>query len=103
MMVNAVKGKLGEMIAGQPAIIISSRCKNLRKALNGSYQYKRIATSGERYSEKPDKGAYSHIANAFEFMVDGTGASKELRSSSKFKEYYEGGRQPEPQHWSPYD
>jgi len=103
IMVNAVKGKLGQMIGGQPAIIISSKCKNLRKALNGSYQYKRIATSGERYSEKPDKGAYSHIANAFEFMVDGTGASKELRSSNKFKEYYEQGRQPEPQNWNPYD
>lgn len=91
IMVNAVKSKLGQMINGQPAIIISSKCKNLRKALNGSYQYKRIATSGERYSEKPDKGAYSHIANAFEFMVDGTGASKELRTSDKMQQYMNNG------------
>lgn len=87
IMVNAVKNKLGQMINGQPAIIISSRCKNLRKALNGSYQFRRIAASGERYSEKPDKGAYSHIANAFEFMVDGTGASKELRTSDRMAEF----------------
>ena len=87
IMVNAVKMKLGQMINGQPAIIISSRCKNLRKALNGSYQFRRIAASGERYSEKPDKGAYSHIANAFEFMVDGTGASKELRTNDRMADF----------------
>ena len=91
IMVDAVKGLLGKMIGGQPALVISSRCKNLRKALNGSYQYRRISTSGERYAEKPDKGAFSHIANALEFLVDGTGASKELRTSNKFKEAGRGG------------
>ena len=97
-MVNAVKNMLGKMINGQPALVISSRCKNLRKALNGSYQYKRIATSGERYLEKPDKGMYSHIANAMEFMVDGTGASKDLRLSDRhMKKTFR------PKEWSPYD
>lgn len=98
IMVNAVKDMLGKMINGQPALVISSRCKNLRKALNGSYQYKRIATSGERYSEKPDKGMFSHIANAMEFMVDGTGASKDLRLSDRHMQ-----KSFKPKAWSPYD
>jgi hypothetical protein len=83
-MVEAVKAKLGKLIAGQPALTISSKCTMLRKALNGSYQYKRVNVSGERYAEKPDKGAYSHVANALEFLIDGSGASRELVSSSKF-------------------
>ena len=83
-MVEAVKRKLGQMIQGQPALVISSKCSTLRKALNGSYQYKRVNVSGERYAEKPDKGRFSHVANALEFLVDGTGASRELVSSNKF-------------------
>jgi hypothetical protein len=86
-MVEAVKKKLGEIRVGQPAIIISSKCKQLRKGLNGSYQYKRINVSGEKYTEKPDKGPYSHICNAFEFLLDGTGASRELLSSNQFKNH----------------
>lgn len=82
---EAVKKDMSQTIAGQQKILISSKCKRLRKALNGSYQYKRINVSGERYADKPDKGAYSHVANAFEFLMDGTGSSRELKSSNKFK------------------
>ena len=82
-MVEAVKVKFGKILAGQPSILISSKCKNLRKGLNGGYEYKRINVSGEKYKDKPDKGMYSHICNAFEFLVDGTGASRELKSSNK--------------------
>lgn len=86
-MVEAVKKKLGEIRVGQPAIIISTKCKQLRKGLNGSYQFKRINVSGEKYAEKPDKGPYSHVCNAFEFLLDGTGASRELVSSNKYKNH----------------
>ena len=84
-MVEAVKVKFGKLLLGQPAILISSNCKSLRKGLNGGYEYKRINVSGDKYKDKPDKGKYSHICNAFEFLVDGTGASRELKSSNKFK------------------
>jgi len=84
-MVEAVKTKFGKLLVGQPAILISSKCKTLRKGLNGGYEYKRINVSGDKYKDKPDKGKYSHICNAFEFLVDGTGASRELKSSNKFR------------------
>lgn len=90
-MQEAVKKELGTIRVGQPAIIISSKCKMLRKGLNGSYQYKRVNVSGERYAEKADKGSYSHICNAFEFLLDGTGASREMLSSSKFKKMAQSG------------
>lgn len=83
-MVESIKVKFGKLLMGQPAILISSKCKTLRKGLNGGYEYKRINTGGESYKEKPDKGKYSHICNAFEFLIDGTGASRELKSSNRF-------------------
>ena len=91
-MVEAVKYKLGEIRVGQPAIMVSTKCVSLRKALNGGYQYKRVNVSGEKYAEKPDKGKFSHVANALEFMVDGTGASKDILTSSKFKQLASSGK-----------
>lgn len=85
-MVEAVKKKLGKITVGQPDIIISTKCKNLIRGLNGGYMYRRVNVSGDRYSEKPDKNMYSHICNAFEFLVDGTGASREMLASTKHTE-----------------
>lgn len=99
-MVEAVKKKLGQIIAGQPALLISSKCVTLRKALNGSHQYKRVNVSGEQYGQKPGKSRFSHVANALEFLVDGTGASRELKASSKFKEAFEQGYTPKSNDWS---
>jgi hypothetical protein len=61
VVIEAVKKKLNTILQGYPSIVISSKCSHLRKALNGSYQYKRINVSGERYAEVPDKNSYSHI------------------------------------------
>jgi len=105
-MVEAVKTKLGQLMVGQPSILISDKCTTLRKGLNGGYQYKRINVSGERYAEKPDKGMYSHVCNAFEFLVDGTGASRELKSSNRVREYIRqngGAANGNTTDWSVYD
>lgn len=84
-MVEAVKKKLGLIIVGQPAILISSKCVNLIRGLNGGYQYERVNISGERYKDKPDKGKFSHICNALEYLIDGAGGSRELLASTKYK------------------
>lgn len=83
-MVEAVKKKFGKVTVGQPDILISNKCKKLIRGLNGGYSYRRINVSGEKYAEKPDKGPYSHICNAFEFLIDGMGGSRELLSNNKF-------------------
>lgn len=102
IMVTAVKSLFGKMINGQPALVISSRCKNLRKGLNGGYQFKRMNVSGENYAEKPDKGMSSHICNALEFLVDGTGASVQLRTSDRMKEYFANGGQSNKLGWNAF-
>lgn len=103
VVIEAVKKKLNTIIQGFPSLVISSKCSHLRKALNGSYQYKRINVSGEKYAEVPDKNSYSHIADALAYLIDGTGATRELVSSSRFREFYQSGQQAQTHQWSPYD
>ena len=62
-----------------PRLVISPRCRNLRKALAGGYKYRRVQVSGdERYHDKPDKGRYSHVAEALQYLMMGAGEGREL-------------------------
>lgn len=62
---------------GKPALLISPKCKMLRKGLAGGFCYKRIQVSGERYHDKPDKNQYSHIVEAAEYGLLGAGEGRE--------------------------
>jgi hypothetical protein len=64
---ESVRWFLGRMIEGRPAFIIHPDCKVLRKALKGGYQYRRMQMQGERYTDKPDKNEFSHIADALQY------------------------------------
>jgi hypothetical protein len=76
---ESVNGIFSKLIDGQPAMTISSNCKNLRKACNGGYCFKRIQVSGdERYKDAPDKNKYSHIAEALGYALCGMGEGKKL-------------------------
>jgi len=58
--------------AGKPAFIVGPKAKMLRKALAGGYKYKRMQVTGDaRFMDKPDKGRYSHVADALQYMVLG--------------------------------
>ncbi len=62
---DAVAFFLTRLIDGQPAFIMSSTVKYLRKALNGEYKYKRVNVPGEdRFRDEPDKNMSSHIAES---------------------------------------
>lgn len=103
VVIEAVKKKLNTIIQGFPSIVISDKCSHLRKALGGSYQYKRVNVSGEKWAETPDKNSYSHVADALAYLVDGIGGTIELVSSNKFKEAFERGFKPKHNNWSPLD
>lgn len=98
--IEAVKKKLNTIIQGYPSLVIADNCTHIRKALAGSYQYKRVNVSGERYSEAPDKNSYSHVADALAYLVDGIGGTRELVSSSKFREAFAQGYQPKANDWN---
>lgn len=61
-------------LLGRPALVVSSRCRVLRKAMNGAYCLKRVAAPGrERFREVPDKNEFSHVAEAGQYLMLGEG------------------------------
>jgi hypothetical protein len=70
---------LTRIIDGKPGFVIGPKCIRFRKAMGGAYCYKRIQVVGdERFHDKPDKGAYSHVAEAGQYLVLGGGEGKTL-------------------------
>ncbi len=79
---------LGEMIDGEPAILISPRCKTLVRGLAGAYQFKRVQVSGmDRYHDKPDKTPESHVAEALHYGLMGAGEGSPMVSERWQSEY----------------
>jgi hypothetical protein len=66
---EAVADYLNLTIDGQPGIIVDKRCKVLIKALNGGYKYRLMQVPGEqRFTDKPDKNRFSHIADGLQYF-----------------------------------
>ncbi len=76
---EAVSRLLSSIVDGSPGLILHPRCKVLRKACAGKYQFARIQVSGdERFHEKPYKNDHSHVAEALQYMLMGTGEGREI-------------------------
>ena len=77
--IEAVRAPLMKMYDGAPAFQLTDKCRMLRKAMGGGYQYKRIQVAGNaRYSEKPDKNEYSHVSDALQYLMTGAGEARDL-------------------------
>ena len=72
---EAVSATLSRMdFAGNAGFLIGPKAAMCRKALAGGYKYKRMAVAGqERFQDKPDKGRYSHVADALQYLMLGAG------------------------------
>lgn len=81
--IEAVAVTLTRMdFAGNTGFVIGPKAVMIRKAMAGGYKYKRIAVSGqERYMDKPDKGRYSHVADALQYLMVGAGEAGEVIKS----------------------
>lgn len=70
---------LTELINGQPAVLISTRCSTIIRGLAGGYQFARIATSqGDRYHDRPVKDATSHAVEGVHYGLLGAGEGERL-------------------------
>jgi len=71
--IDAVNRFMTKMIDGQPGYVLNKACKLLRKGKNGGYAYKRVAvaSSEERFRDKPDKNKYSHTSDAEQYLALG--------------------------------
>ena len=76
---ESVASCLSRLIDGEPGLIIHPQCKTLRKGMAGGYNYKRLQVTGEeRYRDVPDKGMYSHVCEAGQYMLVGAGEARTL-------------------------
>ena len=78
--VEAVMRNLKRLtMAGEPGLIVSPRCKYLRRACAGGYKYRLMQVVGEeRFAELPDKNAYSHVAEALQYGLCGAGQARKV-------------------------
>lgn len=84
--VEATRLPMTRLIDGKPGLLIHKRCKVLRAALAGKWVYKRLQVAGaERYADKPDKGKYSHVADALGYFNMGTGEFKAIQGRNNRK------------------
>jgi hypothetical protein len=86
--IEAVSATLTRMdFAGNTGFVIGPKAKMIRKALAGGYKYKRMNVSGQdRYQDKPDKGRYSHVADALQYLMIGAGEGSAVVSGSGYRD-----------------
>ena len=65
---EAVAGRLGVLIDGQPGAIIDPSCQRLIKGFMGGYNYPEITGTG-RFGERPEKNEYSHPHDALQYVA----------------------------------
>lgn len=65
---ESVRKPLTSLKVGKPGFQLHPRCSQLRKGFMGGYCFRRLQTSAERYTEKPDKNQYSHIHDALQYV-----------------------------------
>ena len=76
MRLEVVKTCLNKMADGDPAFLLSPKCKVLRKGFNGSYNYKLIkGGDGTRTHNVPEKNKFSHPHDALQYLLLGGGES----------------------------
>lgn len=66
---ESVRKPLTTLLGTRPGLLVSPRCKTLRKGFQGGYQFRRLQMSQERYTEQPDKNEYSHPHDALQYVA----------------------------------
>jgi hypothetical protein len=71
---ESVRNVLNRLVDGRPGILLSPKCKKLRKGFSAGYHYK-LAQSGNGAvsSETPHKNEFSHIHDALQYLLLGGG------------------------------
>lgn len=69
---DSVKHYLTKMVDGKPGLVVSKRCKTIRKGFQGGYHYPKLQVSGDAmYKEAPKKDDYSHPHDALQYIAMG--------------------------------
>jgi hypothetical protein len=80
---------MNRLIGGKAGLIVNKSCSMLRKALAGGYYFKReaIGAGQERFKDVPFKNNFSHIGDAFGYLMLGGGEHRILtRKNAQFNQ-----------------
>jgi hypothetical protein len=76
---EAVAAPLSRIVDGEPGLLVHPDCRVLRKGMAGGYRFRRVAVRGtERYQDAPEKNFYSHVADASQYLMLGSGEGRAL-------------------------
>lgn len=90
---ESVRKPLNTLRSGKPQFLIHPRCKILRKAFMGGYHFRRIQTSGEKFTDKPEKNQFSHPMDALQYaatrlFAEGLTRAKQRARTDEDDEFY---------------
>ena len=80
---ESVSQPLQRMVDGQSGVLVDLRCKELIKGFEGGYHYRRMQVSGERYEDRPAKDRFSHIHDALQYLMLGSGEGRQVMGQFK--------------------
>lgn len=83
---EVVIGALNRLVDGNPGILISPKCINLRKGFSGGYHFKFLKNAGgTQFHETPSKNQYSHPHDALQYLLLGGGEHNVVLNKMKKK------------------
>ena len=75
---------LSNLIDGEPAILVHSRCNILRKGLAGGYHRRRLQVAGDiKFRDVPEKNKYSHVCEALEYDCVSAGEDRHVMTTEQ--------------------
>jgi len=81
---EVVRGALNRMIDGNPGILVSPKCKMIRKGFTGGYHYKPIKSGNStQFHDTPNKNDYSHPHDALQALLLGGGEHNVILNKAK--------------------
>lgn len=84
MRLEVVKAALNRLIDGQPGLLISPKCRMIRKGFAGGYHYKALRTGGGTQThDYPNKNEWSHPAEALQYLLLGGGEHEVVLGKTK--------------------
>jgi len=87
---ESVNAGLTRMLEGQSGVLIDKRCKELIAGFDGGYHYRRLQVTGqERYQETPNKNRFSHVHDALQYLMLGSGEGRGITHGNALRDAFQ--------------
>ncbi|MBF0285268.1 MAG: hypothetical protein HQL51_12520 [Magnetococcales bacterium] len=69
MRLESVRKGLSTLIDGEAGLVVDPRARMIRKGFQGAYRFRRLLTREDRFTDQPEKNAYSHPHDALQYVA----------------------------------